>query len=194
MNTILNNLSDFINYVISSLGVYGPILGCLLIILESIIPILPLCLFITMNFIAFGNIIGFIVSWVFTIIGCLLSFFICRKLLKNKFEKKLRKYAKVEKVMGILEHVSLEQLAIITAIPFTPAFLVNIAAGLSKASFKKYLYGILIGKLFMVYFWGYIGVTFMECLKNPIYFIKIIIMILIAYILSYFVNKKFKLD
>ncbi len=77
MNEILLGLSNFIDMVIASLGVYGPILGCLLIIVESIVPILPLCVFITMNFIAFGNILGFIVSWIFTLIGCNLSFWLC---------------------------------------------------------------------------------------------------------------------
>ena len=52
MNAMLIWLSDFIQNIISNLGVYGPLLGCLLIVVESMIPILPLCLFITMNFVA----------------------------------------------------------------------------------------------------------------------------------------------
>ena len=194
MNEILLLLSNFIDMVIASLGVYGPILGCALIIVESVVPILPLCVFITMNFIAFGIIIGFIVSWIFTLIGCNLSFWLCRKIFKNWFEKKLRKYNKVEKFMKFMENVKLEQLALIVAIPFTPAFAVNIAAGISKMEYKKYFWAMFIGKIFMVYFWGYIGVTFMECLKNPIYFVKIGLIMLVAYLVSYFINKKFKLD
>ena len=194
MNEILLTLSNFIDMIIASLGVYGPILGCIFIIFESIVPILPLCLFITMNFISFGNILGFIISWIFTLIGCNLSFFLCRKCFKNLFERKLRKYNKVEKFMKFMEHVKLEQLALIVAIPFTPAFAVNIAAGISKMEYKKYFWAMFIGKIFMVYFWGYIGVTFMECLKNPIYFVKIGIIMILAYVVSYFINKKFKLD
>jgi uncharacterized membrane protein YdjX (TVP38/TMEM64 family) len=194
MNEILLAINSFIDMIIASLGVYGPILGCILIIVESVVPILPLCVFITMNFIAFGNIIGFIVSWIFTLIGCNLSFWLCRKFLRNVFERKLRKYNKVEKFMKFMEHVRLEQLALIVAIPFTPAFAVNIAAGISKMEYKKYFWAMFIGKLFMVYFWGYIGLTFMECLKNPIYFVKIGIIMLIAYLISYVINKKFKLD
>lgn len=193
MNGILISLSNFIDGVIVSLGVYGPVLGCLLIIVESIIPILPLCVFITMNFIAFGNIIGFIVSWIFTLIGCNLSFFLCRHFLKNLFERKLRKYHKVEKSMHLMETINFESLALLVAIPFTPAFLVNIASGLSKMPYKKYFWAMFIGKIFMVYFWGYVGVTFLECLKNPIYFIKIAIILLVAYLISHLVNKKFNI-
>jgi peptidoglycan/LPS O-acetylase OafA/YrhL len=50
-----------------------------------------------------------------------------------------------------------------------------------------------LGKIFMVYFWGYVGVTFLECLKNPIYFVKIIIIMVIAYLISHFINKKFNI-
>src|SRR5574344_2988496 len=102
MNGILLWLSGFIDSIIASLGVYGPILGCVLIILESIIPILPLCVFITMNFIAFGNIVGFIVSWFFTLIGCNLSFFLFRKFIKKFFDKKIRKYPKINKFINFM--------------------------------------------------------------------------------------------
>lgn len=194
MNGILLWLSGFIDSIIASLGVYGPILGCVLIILESIIPILPLCVFITMNFIAFGNIVGFIVSWFFTLIGCNLSFFLCRKFIKKFFDKKIRKYPKIDKFMNFMEHVTFSQLSLIVAIPFTPAFLVNMAAGISKMEYKKYFWSMFLGKIFMVYFWGYVGVTFIECLKNPIYFVKIGVMLIIAYIISKIINRKFKLD
>ena len=48
-------------------------LGLGIIILESIFPILPLALFIATNVLVFGNIFGFILSWVGTIMGEYLS-------------------------------------------------------------------------------------------------------------------------
>src|SRR5574344_1858708 len=194
MNGILLWLSAFIDSLIAYLGCYGPILGCILIVLESIFPILPLCVFITMNFIAFGNVVGFIVSFIFTLIGCNLAFFLVRKFFKKGFEKKFRKYQKVEKFMHLIEKINYSELALIVAIHFTPAFLVNIASGISNISYKKYFWAMFLGKIFMVYFWGYMGVTFIECLKEPIYFIKIGIMLFIAYLISIIIRKKFKID
>ena len=55
---ILNNIDIFIENVLNALGVFGPIFGCVLIIVESILPILPLSVFVTLNFYAFGNILG----------------------------------------------------------------------------------------------------------------------------------------
>ena len=81
-------------------------------------------------------------------------------------------------------------LVTIIAIPFTPAFMVNIAAGLAKLDTKKYLISLLIGKIFMVYFWGFVGVSLIESLKNPYILIKVAIMVLIAYLIA-IITKKF---
>jgi len=99
-----------------------------------------------------------------------------------------------KKVMDFINHVDFRGLSVVTAIPFTPAFLINICSGISKMPYKKFILSIGIGKIFMIYFWGYIGLTFMECLKNPIVFGKIGILLLLAYGLSYVVSKKFKLE
>ena len=189
---ILNNIDVFIENILNALGIFGPILGCILIIIESILPILPLSVFVTLNFYAFGKILGFIISYCCTILGCMISYVLVRKGFKSKFDnfmdKKDRK--KLKKYITSFNKIKLENLCILIAIPFTPAFLVNIAAALSDISKKKFWVSLLIGKLFMVYFWGYVGVTLIDSLKNPIYIIRILILVLIAYIIGKIVNRK----
>lgn len=193
MTGILNTINDFINSMIAYLGVAGPIMGCILIILESILPILPLCVFITLNCMTFGYIAGYIISWIFTCLGCLLSFTIIEKGFKNWFDRKIRSMKGANKIMKVVEKCNVSELAMIVAVPFTPAFLVNIAAGLSKMDVKKFMVGICIGKLFMVYFWAFIGTNLIQSLTNPIIIVKVIFMLIIAYILSKIVTKKFNL-
>lgn len=77
--------------------------------------------------------------------------------------------------------------------PFTPAFLINIAAGIARIDTKKYLYALMIGKISLVYFWGYIGVSLIDSLKNPMILIKIVVILVIMYFVSLVVNKKFNL-
>ena len=189
---ILNNIDVFIENILNALGVFGPILGCLFIIVESILPILPLSVFVTLNFYAFGSILGFIISYCCTILGCMISYLIVRKGFKTKFDKFMdqKDRKKLKKYITSFNKIKLENLVILIAIPFTPAFLVNIAAALSDISKKKFWVSLLIGKLFMVYFWGYVGVTLIDSLKNPIYLIRIIILVLVAYIIGKIVNKK----
>ena len=189
-------IDEIISNVLSSMGGFAPLLACLLILVESILPVLPLAVFITINFYYFGTVVGFIISHVLACVGCFISFKLCRTKLKKHFDSMLDKkeHKKLKKLMKVLNELKLEQLTIFIAIPFTPAFLVNIAAGLSNMEQKKFMISIIIGKIFMVYFWGFIGTSLLQSLKDPSILIKIGIIILIAFIISKIVNKKFRLE
>lgn len=189
---ILNNLDTIITNILNSLGAVGPLLGCFLIIIESMVPILPLSVFITLNFYAFGQILGFIISYLFTILGCYISYSLVKHNLKGPFDRYLdsKEHKQLNKLKKIFNTIKLENLVLLIALPFTPAFMINIAAGLSEMSKKKYLTALAIGKIFLVYFWGYVGVTLIDSIKHPIYLLKILVLMLIAYILSKLINKK----
>ena len=193
---ILQDIDKIINSVLNSMGALAPVLACLLILIESILPVLPLALFITINFYYLGTIPGFLISWIMTCIGCYISFKLCRTKFKKHFDNMMDKkeHKKIKKMMKVFNDLKLEQLALLIAIPFTPAFMVNIAAGLSNMDKKKYILSIIIGKFFMVYFWGFVGTSLIESLKDPSILIKIGIAMLIAYIISRIVNKRFRLE
>lgn len=194
MNELLNSLYVFVMNTIDMLGVYGPLLGCLFIILESIIPPLPLFVFITINFVAYGSLIGFIISWICTCIGCFLSYYLVKRFFRNWVLKKIRNVDLLSKCMNYVENLSLSQVTVILAIPFTPAFMVNIAAGLCNMDFKKFSIAILISKVFLVYFWGVVGTGLLESLHNPRSIITVIIMVVVAYLVSLIIKKVFKID
>ncbi len=203
MDIVLSSLQEIAAHLdtltetfLSNLGIWGALISCFLITIESILPILPVCVFITLVFYTFGNILGFIISWVFTCLGCLLSFTLFRSKIKGWFERKFMKKdsGKINKFMQYIDHISVSGLAVLVAIPFTPASVVNVAAGLSNISRKKFLTSIMIGKLVMVYFWGYIGTTLIECFTHPIYLVKIVLLLLGTFILSKLVNKYFHVE
>lgn len=173
-----------------SMGIFAPIFSCLLIVVESMLPILPLCVFITINFYYFGSLLGFIISYIFTCIGSFISYTLVKKGIKILAIESAEKTGFLNKAIKIIKKVELPMLVTIIAIPFTPAFMVNIAAGLAKLDIKKYLISLLIGKIFMVYFWGFVGVSLIESLKNPYILIKVAIMVLIAYLIA-IITKKF---
>lgn len=194
MSVLFNSFYEFIMNMIDSLGVYGPLLGSLFIIFESILPPLPLFVFITINFVAFGKALGFLISWICTCIGCMLSYFLVKKYLRNWIVNKIKDVNLLTKCMNYIENLSLSKVTVILAIPFTPAFMINIAAGLCNMNFKKYLTSILISKIFLVYFWGVVGTGLLESLHNPSSLITVIIMMVIAYLLSIAIKKVFKID
>lgn len=194
MSELFNSFYIFVMNTIDALGVYGPLLGCVFIILESIIPPLPLFVFITLNFVAYGKLVGFIISWICTCIGCLLSYFLVKKFLRNWVLKKIKNVDLLTKWMSYIENLSLSKVTVILAIPFTPAFMVNIAAGICNMDFKKFSVAILISKIFLVYFWGVVGTGLLESLHNPRSIITVILMMVVAYLVSLIIKKVFKID
>ena len=194
MGEVFSSFYNFIMDTIDNMGVYGPLLGSLFIVLESIIPPLPLFVFITINFIAFGYVLGFIISWVCTIIGCIISYYLVKKFLRNFVVKKIKNIDLLTRCMNYIENLSLTKITVILSIPFTPAFMMNIAAGLVNMNFKKFFIAILISKVFLVYFWGFIGSSLVESFQHPESLITVVIMMLIAYGISLVIKKVFKIN
>lgn len=101
---------------------------------------------------------------------------------------------KVDKAIDKFKNISLSNLTVIITLPFTPAFLINILSGVSGMSRKKFLVAILIGKIFMISFWGYIGKSLVESMTDITTIIIMSIMIIIAYVLSKVIGKKANID
>ena len=185
MIELLNGIIEFIK----NAGAVGALIGCAFIFVESIFPVLPLMVFITINFLVFGKVIGFLISWVFTILGCIMSYYIFKKGFGNKFDNLTENKELLKKYKKLFKNISIGKLSLLIAIPFAPAFMINIAAGLVKMDFKKYFISLLIGKIALIYFWGFIGTSFVESIGNPIILIKIAIILAITYVISFVSNK-----
>lgn len=190
---VLEALNELINNLLNLLGSWGALLGCVFILFESIIPMLPLSLFITLNFMTFGSIIGFIISWIFTVLGCMMSYYLFKSAVSEKRLNKFKENNTLKKVINVIENMSFTSLVTLIAIPFTPAFAVNIAAGICRVPKKKFLLALMLGKISLVYFWGFVGVGLIESLKNPSKLIGVVILIVIVYIISYILSKKLKI-
>lgn len=187
-------INEYLNDFLMNAGILAPLLSCLLIFLEGILAFLPLFVFITVNFLTVGPILGTILSWICTVLGGFFTFYFCRAKFSERVEEKIKDKPKVKKFMNRVSKLKFVQILLLVAIPFTPSFFVNLGVGLSKISVKKYLYALLLGKIFVVIFWGYVGTSLLECLTNPLALIKVGVLVLVAYILGVIVNKKFDLD
>jgi len=187
-------IDNFVQIITSYLQQFGIPFGIFLIILESIIPALPLGVFIAFNMVAFGNVLGFVISWISTCIGCVLSYWFFSKLFSRFLMKKASRKEKLDKTIKSMKSINFSRLVLIVALPFTPAFLVNIACGLVKVNFKKFLFAILIGKISIVYFWGFVGKSLLQSITDIKTVIIVLILLLISYILSKIVSKRFEIE
>lgn len=192
MESIALIIDQIVNYMVS----FGPLGGFVLIMFESFLPPLPLGAVVGLNMLSFGNVFGFLLSYVAVLTGCMLSFYTFRYLFKDVYIEWFndKNKERLKKWMNKLSHIKFTTLAILFALPITPAFLVNIAGGLSNISGKKYFTALVVGKPAMLLFYGYIAVSFVDSLKNPTSFIKIILLIVITYVISRVIEKVVKVE
>lgn len=190
---IINNLVDYLTKMLSNGGV---LYGFLIVILESIIPALPLSVFIALNQQAFGFLWGVLISWLATCIGCYLSYLLFFSLSNNFIYKHLGEKKKkiVKKATTKFQKIPFCNLVVIIALPFTPAFLINIVSGMASLSKKKYLCALLTGKIFMVFFWAYVGKSLIESITDIKTIMMVSFMLVIAYFLSKFISKKANIE
>lgn len=174
----------------------GFLMGFFLILIEAFIPILPLGAFVTLNINAFGTFPGLLISWSASVIGSYIMYLLCYYV-SNKIIYKFIKEKTKEKIIEKTTHfqkIKLTSLVLIITLPFTPSCFINLLAGISNVSKEKYLISLIIGKVFNIIFWGYIGMSLIESLTNIKAIIFIIIILLIAYLISKIISKKFKID
>ena len=189
-------IHTFVSFCTDFISQGGMLFGFFLILLESFIPVLPLGVFVALNVNAFGDVVGICLSWIATCLGCFISFtffsFLSDKLLYSILFKK--SLAKIEKSITKFRNISFPNLVLVVSLPFTPAFLVNIICGIVRIGRKKFLAAIIIGKVFMVLFWGYVSKSFIESMTDINTIIIISCMLVVAYVISKIVSKKVNLD
>lgn len=192
----MNVINEFINYSTELIINGGLIIGIILIILESFFPILPLGVMVALITNAYGLLFGILISWLSNCTGCYLTYLIFYHLSKKNTHKFLptKVKEKVESGTQKFKKISLPSLVAIITLPFTPSFVINILAGVSKMSKKKYLVAIGIGKVFMISFWAYIGKSFIESMHDLKTIIAIFLMLLFAYIISKIVSRKLNIE
>ena len=199
---IFNSMDIWLEEFLMNAGIWAPILSTLLVFLEGILAFLPLFVFVTVNILSlstllgefWGTIFGVVISWVFSALGSYTTFTIVRKSLNKPFRRKIEKKPKVTKFMNVVDHLKYSHLVLLTSIPFSPSFFINLGAGLSKVNPKKYFCALIIGKFVEMIFLGIIGVSLKECLTNPVALIKVVVIVVVGYLVSVMVNKKFNLD
>jgi uncharacterized membrane protein YdjX (TVP38/TMEM64 family) len=125
--------------------------------------------------------------------GCLLSYYAFKLGFSNKLYKHIKIDGKISGFLNKTNKLSFPNLVLLIAMPFTPAFAVNIAAGLSKMNTRKFVLAILIGKPFIIYFWSYVGTTLLQSVTDIYVILRILAILLIAYAVSKLIQLKLKI-
>ena len=186
----------FVDYSTNFISTGGILYGFLIVFIECLIPMLPLGVFVALNVNAFGPIIGIGISWIATCLGSFLVYMLF-SFLEKKFVNKFVNRKTVNRIMKAIKKfkkITFPELVLLLTLPFTPSCFINIISGLARMPKKKFVVAILIGKIFTVIFWGYIGKSFIESIHDFKTLIIIFVALLIAYIVSKIVSKKMNIE
>lgn len=162
----------------------GPLIGLILPFLEAFLPFLPLFAFVIANASAYGLWIGFLLSWVGTVIGSYVVFLIVRKYGRARLLRFITKYERVQKLIHWVETHGFGPLFLLLCFPFTPSALVNLVAGLSDMKKKNYLLTLLAGKFVMIFTISFIGHDIKELLTKPIRTGIVLLVILLLWLVG----------
>ncbi|MGR9115734.1 MAG: TVP38/TMEM64 family protein [Gammaproteobacteria bacterium] len=91
----------------------------------------------------FGFYLGALYNITATILACLIGFGISRYTLKEEFEKLY--YKKLQSIENEIEKNGFYYFLSLRLVMVAPYFLINILAGISRVSFKKYLFSTTLG-------------------------------------------------
>ncbi len=182
-------LDNFMNLV-EHYRSFGVIPGLLMTLLESFLPILPIFIFVLANTNAFGFWVGFLISWVGTVLGALLVFTLVRRFGNKRFFLFIRKNRQVKRLLEWVDRHGFGPLFLLLCFPFTPSAVVNVVAGLSKLSFVQYALAVLTGKLVMIFTISYIGHDIPALLHQPKKTIVVLIVIFLLWLAGKQIEKR----
>ena len=164
------------------------IVGFTSVLIESLLPILPLIAIVTANAALFGMYPGLIISWIGSTSGTICLFFLIKKISNNRLVN-LVKNEKVEKAIHWIEEKGFILLFLAYACPFLPACVVTISQGLAKRDSSVFISAVLTGKLVMFFIISYIGKDIVGFITNPLKVLLLLIITFIAWKLGTKLNK-----
>lgn len=186
---LLGSLDFWIQFI-EAFRDFGPVAPIFLAMIESLIPALPLVAIITFNITAYGTVLGFLYSWIGSMLGCLLVFSFFRFVVKKYLSKWIAHHHTIQKGLAWVAKVNCKVLFIIALFPFTPSSFLNIIFGLSDFDIQLYFKILMLAKIGMIFSLSLFGSSVVLSFENPFYIIVAIIILLILYLLSKYFTKK----
>lgn len=192
----MNTIEFVVNHSTELISSGGIFIGFFLVFIECFIPALPLSVFVALNVNAFGFLLGVFISWIATSLGSylcyLLFYYLETKVVQKHMKKKM--IQRVQRAIDRFQNIQFTELVLLITLPFTPSSLINIVSGLTRMPKEKFICALLIGKIFSIVFWGYIGKSLIESLTDLSSLIYIFIALVLSFILSKIIGRKMNIE
>lgn len=161
----ISTVEGFVSYARS----FGPVMAAVIFFvttIQAIVPVVPFVILCIANGILFGIFKGTLLTWAGTLMGASITFFISRRLgyewANNAYQDdRLKCFDKIEGYRGFFVVLGLRLL------PYFPAPLINISAGVSRIKFFWFFLASAIGKLPFILGYAILGFSVLSS-KNYI--------------------------
>ncbi|MCC3374765.1 TVP38/TMEM64 family protein [Cohnella sp. REN36] len=145
----------------------GPLPGILLPLTESLLPFLPLVVFVVANALSYGMWLGFLYSWIGVCIGSLFVFLLARGIGRRYSDRIRRRFPRMDTFFGWIETRGFTPIFVLACFPFSPSALVNIASGMSKIPLHTFMIAVVMGKAVMIFTLSFLGHDLYALVHQP---------------------------
>jgi uncharacterized membrane protein YdjX (TVP38/TMEM64 family) len=157
---------EHVSRSLKQLGLFGKVLGILLVYLQTLFPFIPFVVVAGANVILFGLWKGFLINYTMSCLGAITSFFIARYYAYNWVSGKLERYPLIVEFNKRLERNGFLYIALSRIIPVLPSLAINLGAGVMKVSARNFILGTLVGKFPMIFLESLIGHDLLHFRQN----------------------------
>lgn len=107
--------------------------------LETLMPFLPLFLMIAFNILAYGTLLGYLYTYIGTVLGTITIFIFMRYISTREYKNAKKRKPRIEKALHWIENTHPILHIMVLSIPFSPTFMINYSMGLTKMKFSRFL-------------------------------------------------------
>ncbi|WP_339061558.1 TVP38/TMEM64 family protein [Tepidibacillus marianensis] len=160
------------------------------IIIQTFFPFIPFVLLAGANALVFGIWKGYIISWIFAVIGAILAFYFSRYIAQEFAKRQTEKYPIIKKLENKIKHNGFFIFFLGRLIPILPSSVVNFFGGISSISFRTFFWSTLLGKLPIVFLETLIGHDMFFFRQHPKRLFFLMFLFLILVVIGYLINNK----
>jgi uncharacterized membrane protein YdjX (TVP38/TMEM64 family) len=136
---------------VKSLGIYGQIIGVLMVFLQTFFPFIPFVVVAGTNVAIFGFKAGFIVNYITSVLSAVSFFYAARYFGHAWVTRKLQRFPFLIPFSKRMETQGFLYVLLGRFIPVLPSSAINLAAGVTGTRFGAFLAATVIGKLPIIY-------------------------------------------
>lgn len=184
----LTTVEGLVSYA-RSFGAIMPLAVFFVTVVQAIVPVIPFIILCSANSLLFGITEGTLLTWAATLVGASITFYTSRSM---GYEWASRKYNKInaDLIDNLNGYKGFLMILSLRLLPYVPAPLINVSAGVSGIKFSWFLLASAIGKLPFIVGYGLLGYSLTQSKNYTIGLALMAALIIVPYLIARYRKKR----